>query len=330
MALLLIFVFGGLLSLNRHYHDPAYSKTRGWRELAAAIERYAVGMAESEVRIAQNFPDPTLWYYYHGSLDHVVLPPAAHDSEGATSSVSSLAQAGVQRVILPLQPDPNWDDAGIASAALTEAFAPIHEEQVGVWPVTVYEPADRDLSPIDIEFENGLKVTGFALTPQTLQPGGLLSVQLRWQGDPDNLAGDEKVTVQLLGPDGQVLAQQDRALDVAQISAPSATSDAYGMLLPMDLAQGDYRLIVALYVPTEDGSRRIPTAIWRRGSNDLAGQSTIIRSGMSAPYARGHAHWLWIASSLPINASSTTLAAQSRSTNDRIRPTPLAAVFASR
>ncbi len=74
------------------------------------------------------------------------------------------------------------------------------------------------------------------------------------------MSGDEKMTVQLIGPDGQVVAQHDRDLNPGQISAPSSESDVYGILIPGQLALGDYRLIVALYRPTEDGSQRISTA----------------------------------------------------------------------
>ena len=38
---------------------------------------WAPALPDDQVRIAQNFPDPTLWYYYRGPVEHVVLPPAA-------------------------------------------------------------------------------------------------------------------------------------------------------------------------------------------------------------------------------------------------------------
>ncbi len=120
VALLVVLLLGGASALNRQFHDPAYSKTRGWRELATAIEQTSAGLPPETVRIAQNFPDPTLWYYYDGPVEHVVLPPSPHDADGAASSVAALAEAGVQRVILPVQPAPNWDETGLAQAALAE------------------------------------------------------------------------------------------------------------------------------------------------------------------------------------------------------------------
>ena len=250
VALLVVLLLGGASALNRQFHDPAYSKTRGWRELATAIEQTSTGLPPETVRIAQNFPDPTLWYYYGGPVEHVVLPPGPHDADGAASSVAALTEAGVQRVILPVQPAPNWDETGLAQAALSERYALLHEGQVGVWPLQVYVEPAVDLEPVDVEFENGVDLDGFAISPTTLTPGGLLGVQLDWQLDGASLRGDEKVTVQLIGPDGQVAAQHDTALIQA---------GPHGLSLPETLSPGEYRLIAAIYVADDDGIQRIGT-----------------------------------------------------------------------
>ena len=249
-ALLVVLLVGGIFALNRQYHDAAYSKTRGWRELATAFEQAAIGLPSGSVRIVQNFPDPTLWYYYDGPIEHVMLPPRAHDAQGAASSVAALAEAGVQRVILPLQPMPNWDDAGLAQTALAEQYELLNEESVGVWPLQTYVNKNIDLAPVDVAFDNGVLLDAFAISPATLTPGGLLSVHQDWQGEKATLSGDEKVTVQLIGPDGQVLAQIDKGLPQAGL---------HGLSLPENLSPGEYRLITALYVADDAAIRRINT-----------------------------------------------------------------------
>ncbi len=83
-----------------------------------------------------------------------------------------------------------------------------------------------------------------------MTPGGLLGVQLDWQIDGATLRGDEKVTVQLIGPDGQVVAQHDTALIQA---------GPHGLSLPENLSPGEYRLIAAIYVAEDEGIRRIGT-----------------------------------------------------------------------
>lgn len=255
----LLLLTGSLRSLQRHYADPHYSKTRGWRELAAALARLAEPLPPGQVRIAQNFPDPTLWYYYAGPVAHVVLPPAAHDHAGAAATVAQLQTAGVERIILPVQPAPNWDDQQIAPSALATSYHLVTEQMVGVWPVQIYaRPPDR-LTPLAAHFQNGVSLTGFALQPPTLAAGALLVVQLAWQGEPAQLKGTEKVFVQLLNAADQLVAQQDQPLTGATLATLQNPVTTYGILLPDALAPGSYRLIAGLYDPGQDGAPRIVT-----------------------------------------------------------------------
>jgi hypothetical protein len=248
-----------LVSLNRNYNDPAFSKTRGWRELARAVDRLSAGLAPDAVRIAQNFPDPTLWYYYRGPVEHVVLPPGAQDSAGAQESVVALANGGVARILLPLQPAANWDPAGFAAAALNERYALAHAEQVGSWPVQVYAQPTA-LNASSVQFRNGVQLRGFVAAPASLAAGGLLTVHLDWTADPAQLTGSEKVSVQLLDAAGQLVAQDDRPLRLTDPIAGAAGLATYGLLLPGELAAGPYRLVAALYDEGQPGAPRVLTA----------------------------------------------------------------------
>ncbi|MEJ5198444.1 MAG: hypothetical protein WHX53_05940, partial [Anaerolineae bacterium] len=110
----------GLLSLARHYDDPMYTKTRGWRTLAAVLARHSLPYAPEKVRVAQTYPDPTLWYYYTGPADHLVLPPAAHNATGADAEVARLVELGVERVVVAVQSTAAWDERDIAPTALAK------------------------------------------------------------------------------------------------------------------------------------------------------------------------------------------------------------------
>lgn len=258
-GLLLVALTGMSLSLNRHYGDPTYSKTRGWRPLAAALTQFSAHLSPAQVRIAQNFPDPTLWYYYTGPVAHVVLPPAADDEAGTRTSVQQMFEAGVERVLIPLQPAPNWDERGLASAALATTYTLLYERPVGVWPVQIYGAPPTTLMPLKVHFTNGVTLAGFATQPATLTPGNVLAVYLGWLGNRATLTGSEKVFVQLLDSAGQLVAQDDRPLAV-QASQPTMTTPAtYGILLPATLPMGDYPLIAGLYDPAQPGAPRVLT-----------------------------------------------------------------------
>ncbi|MEZ4725829.1 MAG: glycosyltransferase family 39 protein [Caldilineaceae bacterium] len=267
VALLLMAVGGMLLSLGRHYTDPAYSKTRGWRTLAAALTQWSQGFPPAAVRIAQNFPDPTLWYYYSGDVAHVVLPPGPQDAAGARTTVQQLHADGVQRILLPRQPAPHWDDQDLAAAALATTYPLIYEAVVGVWPVRIYGEPPAPLTPVDAQFTNEVTLTGFATQPATLTPGNVLAVYLGWQGDHATLTGSEKVFVQLLDASGQLVAQDDRPFALSSEPSAMTTPAIYGILLPATLPPGDYRLIAGLYDPAQPGAPRVLT---RAGVDHIA------------------------------------------------------------
>jgi len=264
LLLLAALLVAMMLSLYRHYADPAFSKTRGWRELAAMLDRYAAGLPPDRVRIAQNFPDPTLWYYFRGAVEHVVLPPTPHDVTGAQATVDALQAADVRRILLPLQPAPNWDDREIAVAALAESvYDRVHEEQVGVWPLLIYagHPSLRVETGLEHTFENGFALTDIAtLEGQRLTPGGLLTFTLSGARPPSDDLGALKLTIQLLDTGGVLVAQQDTPLAEWHSGNGRSLSHSYGLLLPMELMPGRYRLIAAVYDGSAEGLPRLRTS----------------------------------------------------------------------
>ena len=257
--LLVVAVTGMVLSLNAHYNDLAYSKTRGWRSLASTVDRLARGEPPERVRIAQNYPDPTLWYYYRGPVDHLVLPPSAHDGPGASSTVETLAALDVRRVILPMQPAENWDSENIAANALAVRYDRVVEVQAGVWPIEVFGQPGGAFSTLDAEFANGVRLQGVVVTPQSAPPGGLVSVHLDWRGEAENLSGSEKVFVHLLDGTGALVAQDDRPLVLTGARVSGTGLAGYGLLLPETLTPGVYRLVAGIYDPDQAGAPRILT-----------------------------------------------------------------------
>ncbi|WP_298983839.1 glycosyltransferase family 39 protein [Caldilinea sp.] len=262
LLLLAALLAGMTLSLYRHYADPAYSKTRGWRDLAAALERFSAGLPAEQVRIAQNFPDPTLWYYYRGAVEHIVLPPGPHDEAGARAAVDALAKAGVRRILLPLQPAANWDDRDLAVAALAQSpYDRVDEERVGVWPLLLYagQPSPRVEAEMNALFENGFLLHGVSgLEGQQLVPGGLLTFTLVGMRPPGDV-GALKLSVQLLNDDGALATQQDLPLTEWRRGDGRTMTRNYGLRLPAELPPGGYRLIAVLYDPTIEGLPRIRT-----------------------------------------------------------------------
>jgi hypothetical protein len=258
-ALLLALLLAGMaFSLANHYANAAYSKTRGWRELAATVLRLGASVPAEQVRYAQNYPDPTLWYYT-GDVPHLVLPPAAGDWAGAQREAQALADAGVRRVVLAEQPSPTWDVDGIAHATLEEHFDRVAQPGVGGFSAAVYSRPGEDGAARDDVFDGWLRLTSAELQPADLIPGGLLAVHLDWLVEPPRPNVVEKVTVQLLGPAGALVAQSDQPL-APSVPPGQSVPHAYGILLPDELPPGEYRLIAAVYDPAQEGAPRLSVA----------------------------------------------------------------------
>lgn len=247
-------IIGMALGTMRQMVEPQFSKTRGWRELAISLETLTASIEAADVRIAQNYPDPTLWYYYKGEVPHLVLPPRPHDPTLAASEVTRMIEDGVGRVVLVEQPSDAWDDATIAQNALAKDFVQVAETEVARWPVSIWTRPTNDFERLQVEYVDGLMLTGAQVTPTVNFPGGVIQLFLRWEGSAPTLSGQASVSVQLLNNKGELVAQQDRPLEMASLI--TARLESYAILLPSILAGGDYQLVVVVYDPSREGAPR--------------------------------------------------------------------------
>jgi 4-amino-4-deoxy-L-arabinose transferase-like glycosyltransferase len=254
LAALVLLVVG----LFQYYANPQLSKSRGWRELAQRLDLLAGGAPVEAVRLVQNYPDPTLWYYYRGDAPHLVLPPAAHDSDGALREVAQMASAGVQRAVLVVQPNPAWDASGSAQTALAEKFAPVAALQVGSWPLHIYAAQPPKLDGPHVVYADGLRLSGAALDSTTVAPGGVLVVHLDWDAAAAPSSERKQISLQMLDSSGHLVAQTDTALVTGDSSAEQIAS--YGILAPEDLAPGPYTLSLVLYDPIDEDAPRLLTS----------------------------------------------------------------------
>jgi hypothetical protein len=265
-----------LYGLFEYQTNPGLSKTRGWRALAARLESLTAGLPREDVRLVQNYPDPTLWYYYTGGAPHLVLPPAAHERAGAGRETEAMAQAGVERAILIAQPNVAWDDQEIAAAALAGHFVEVAATEEGVWPINIYSAQPAVAEGETIAYINGLRLAGAAVDSNVAAPGGVVVVQLAWDPSRAQLYGSEKVSLQLLDHTGRLAAQVDAPLDVDSDGAMQHSS--YGILLPETMAAGEYTLNLVIYDPGATGAPRL-LATDERDAVPLASVMVALPSG---------------------------------------------------
>jgi hypothetical protein len=234
--------------------DGTMSKNKGWRELAASLEQMVAGVDPTAVRLVQNYPDPTLWYYYRGEVAHLVLPPTPHDIARTEEEVAMLAAAGVARVILVEQPSAAWDGDALARTALDGVYALGGKVQVASWPVSIWLRPAATFAPLTVDYVDGLQLRGVQVVPATLPAGGMVAIHLHWQGISSMVGAGESVSVQLLNAAGALVAQRD--LPLAMASSATTRVASYAILLPDKLPVGDYAVVVVIYDGAQTGEPR--------------------------------------------------------------------------
>jgi hypothetical protein len=110
-------------------------------------------------------------------------------------------------------------------------------------------------------FSDQIELAGAQLYPATLHAGGTLCVELDWHAlnNPD---GDYTVFVHLVDPHGQVVAQTDLQpqggfAPTSQWKAGTPQIDRHGLILPDNLAAGDYTVRLGLYRSDDQSPLRV-------------------------------------------------------------------------
>lgn len=126
----------------------------------------------------------------------------------------------------------------------------------------------------DVAWEHGMRLAGHAPLPETLAPGAPLTLRLLWETSA-TLPADYTAFVHLVGPDGNLVAQSDRAPEggfypTSAWEVGERVADTYTLEVPETLAPGEYRLQVGWYEPgtgarlaTQDGQDSWLLARWR-------------------------------------------------------------------
>ncbi len=172
-----------------------------------------------------------------------------------------------------------------------ELPAGIYRLEVSLYDPTTLEPAGESVPfewlrvgplpapprvPVGAVWQNGLVLVGHGELPDRLVPGDVVSVTLTWAARRP-VAEDLTLSVQLIGPEGSLVAQDDhpplRGFYPTSRWVPGETvlEETYTLVLPEALPPGPYRLVVLWYepstlrrVPVDAGDDALEVARWTR------------------------------------------------------------------
>lgn len=126
----------------------------------------------------------------------------------------------------------------------------LYQEQ-GVTRLTLYVPACESKDSLTVHrFEGGIVLHSAGVEPRAT-PGEVLSLAMSWTLDGP-ISQELTVFVQLLGPEGALVAQSDGdpLNGLAPLAAQPAhvpVQDCRALLVPVDAPPGDYTVIAGLY-----------------------------------------------------------------------------------
>ncbi|MCZ7567191.1 MAG: glycosyltransferase family 39 protein [Ardenticatenaceae bacterium] len=200
------------------------------------------------------------------------LPAGGVATEASIATLRDLAQHS-RRLFLLSRNSTAVDPSGQIEGWLRANTLPGPEVRINDLRVVAFAPgtpASTAAIPLNAGFaETGVKLAGATLGGMagTVQPGGTLPLTLFWEA-PGDLA-DLKLFVQLLGPDGALVAQRDTTLsDGVQPNA---------LFIPRAAVPGAYRLIVGLY--RDSSGQRLAATLNGRPLPDRAVPIGTIRVG---------------------------------------------------
>ncbi len=242
-----------LSGLSRYYGDPLA------RDNYAGMARTVMALGDPATdRVVLDAPgQQEVWAYYDPGVPVLALPRQRPPDRAATEAELARELVGVQRVFALFWATDQADPEGIVEGWLDrQGFKGLESWQGNVRFVLyrlAVEVRCAALGP-PARFGNVVALTEVCLPREmAVTPGDVLPVELGWRAlnPPDRRL---KVTLQMLDPRDQVVAQRDGepvggGRPTVGWQAGEVVRDRQGIYVPPGTPPGSYRLLVALYDP---------------------------------------------------------------------------------
>jgi len=247
-AVLIASVYGHAQAL----FNPKFAKSPDWRARAAYLVEHQL---PGDV-IVQNYPDPSLGFYYRGDAPLLIVPTGYLDEmrRAETDHILEDLLARYSRIWLLPYVDPLWDYDGTVERRLARSADRVWAGQIAGLATHLYETPSQfgpRIRRLDIRFRQGITLIGYRLDRDSVQPGDVVRLVLYWQSDAP-IAIDYSVFTHVLDASGAIRAQQDNApvsgtYPTSQWLVERLVVDAYDIALPPDLPGGLHTIEVGLY-----------------------------------------------------------------------------------
>jgi mannosyltransferase len=248
-------------SLNNLYNASVYARPdyRAMASLIAANPRPGDAIILNAPNQQEVFS-----YYYHGSAPVYPLPAGLGGDDAATARAVNDVIRQHRRIFVLYWGETERDPNRIVQKTLGDGAFEVRSVWYGDVRFAQYATLPQAAgvkSTLNARFGETIRLRDATLSATTVQPGDVLGVTLTWT-TTQPLTARYKVFVQLLNDQGQLVAQHDgepgNNLAITTTWQPGQpVTDAHGLIIPLDLPAGDYRLIAGLY-DVNDPQNRLP------------------------------------------------------------------------
>ncbi|MFL7809928.1 MAG: glycosyltransferase family 39 protein [Anaerolineae bacterium] len=241
------------VSLGAWYFDPAYLKST-YGEMMGLVGQ----MAQPGDLLLVSGPGqvPMFDLYHPAGVDARFLSPDSVLTMEAAERDFPAFLEGYKRVWLVMYGDPNvYDPRHNAEAWLgSRGYKAFSRNYVGSYLTLYVLPeanAPPDLRPYEAEFVGGPRLIGYAIEPATPRAGQTIYVTLRWLATKP-MAVDYTVFTHVLDPFGAFVVGSDSqpvsgTRPTTSWAPGTVVTDNYALLLPAELASGEYAVEVGIY-----------------------------------------------------------------------------------
>ncbi|MBS1252274.1 MAG: hypothetical protein MAG451_01312 [Anaerolineales bacterium] len=174
-------------------------------------------------------------------------------------------------------------------ATLPGRLAPFHEAFLAT--AAAVRVPDR-ATPLDLSFEDTIKLRAYTLSGTHLESGEDLTVRLWWEPQVD-AERDYSVFVHLVDSAGRPIGQADVRYPASRLTRGALIEDAYTLPVLPTVPPGEYSVVAGFYfTPPEGGFRRLTADgvdLVQLGQVTLGGRRTppVTRHQLEVPFAGG-------------------------------------------
>lgn len=269
---LVVTLWGGL---NALYHDAAYQRD-DYRAIAATIE----ARLRPDDAIILNAPGQAevFGYYYAGAAPVYPLPPGLGGDDAESAEATRAVINAHDRIFLVLWGTDERDPGAVVQSLLGAEAYEARSDWFG--DVRLVRYAAGVMNGDEVEsgavFQDAagsaIMLESYTFNDTTVAPGDMLQLRLNWRAD-ELLDARYVVFVQLLNEDGVLVAQRDSEPGAGRMPThtwePGARiSDHHALIVPDDLPETNYALIIGLYNPDDPMARLPVTDIHIGGPQD--------------------------------------------------------------